>query len=225
MSRLQIQDERIVDAARKVITSLLEDKLFCDHLDNLDMSSVSIKFFEEFLRMTRDHLISNGIRIKHAMPVLLNLIINDLGEQTYINIRKQPCELNGIIFENELVINNPFEKEFHGTVFENTVTINCDVYQGMFSEAEFKSDVILTPSCDKIESNAFYNSSIRRLVIPKTDITFELASWRELAVSASEIVYEGSKEELTNMLLKSPDIRYLKYDISLSLPKFKFLNK
>ena len=64
MSRLQIQDERVVDAACKVITSLLEDKSFCDHLDNLDMSNVSIKFFEEFLRMTRDHLISNGIRIR-----------------------------------------------------------------------------------------------------------------------------------------------------------------
>ena len=225
MSRVQIQDEKVVDAAYEVISSLLKDKSFCDDLDTLDMGSVSLKFFEEFLRMTRDHLISNDIRIKQAMPVLLNLIINDLGEQTYINTRKQPCELNGIVFENELVINNPFEKEFHGTVFENTVTINCDVYQEMFSEAEFKSDVILTPGCNIVEMNAFYNSSIRRLVIPKTDITFELASWRELAISALEIVYEGSKEELTNMLLKSPDIRYLKYDVSLSLPRFKFLNK
>ena len=225
MSRVQLHDEKVVITAYKVINSLLEDKSFCDDLDILDMESISTKFFDEFLRMTRDHLISNGIRIRHAMPVLLNLIINDLGEQTYINIRKQPCELNGIVFENELAINNPFEKEFHGTIFENTVTINCDIYQEMFSEAEFKSDVILTPSCDKIESNAFSNSSIRRLVIPKTDITFELASWRELAMSASEIVYEGSKEELANMLLKSPDLRYLKYDVSLSLPRFKFLNK
>ena len=225
MSRVQLHDEKVVNTAYKVINSLLEDKSFCDDLDILNMESISTKFFDEFLRMTRDHLISNGIRIRHAMPVLLNLIINDLGEQTYINIRKQPCELNGLVSENELVINNPFEKEFHGTIFENTVTINCDIYQEMFSEAEFKSDVILTPSCDKIESNAFSNSSIRKLVIPKTDITFELASWRELAMSASEIVYEGSKEELANMLLKSPDLRYLKYDVSLSLPRFKFLNK
>ena len=225
MSRVQLQDEKVVDAAYKVINKLLEDEFFCNDLDTLNMGGVSIRFFEEFLRMTRDHLISPGIRIKQAMPVLLNLIINDIGEQAYVNTRKQPCELNGIVFENELVINNPFEKEFRSSVFENTVTINCDVYAEMFRDAVFKSDVILTPSCNIVESMAFYNSSIRRLVIPKTDITFELASWRELAVGAPEIVYEGSKEELTNMLLKSPDLRYLKYDVSLSLPRFKFLNK
>ena len=223
MSRVQTQDERVVNAAYKVINSLLENTAFCDYLDDLDMTSVSIKFFEEFLRMTRDHLISSDIRIRHAMPVLLNLIINDLWEQTYINIRKQPCELNGIVIENELVINNPFEKEFHGTIFEQTVTINCDVYQEMFSEAEFKSDVILTPSCNKIESNAFYHSSINRLIIPKTDIIFEHKTWSELIVSASEIIYEGSREELASMLSKSPDLKYDGY--YLSSPKLKFLNK
>ena len=88
MSRVQLHDEKTVDTAYKVINSLLENTAFCDYLDDLDMTSVSIKFFEEFLRMTRDHLISNDIRIRHAMPVLLNLIINDLWEQTYINIRK-----------------------------------------------------------------------------------------------------------------------------------------
>lgn len=223
MSRVQIHDENIVDAAYKVINSLLKDKSFCDDLDTLDMGSISLKFFEEFLRMTRDHIISNGIRIKQAMPVLLNLIINDIGEQTYINIRKQPCELNGIVFENELVINNPFEKEFHGTVFENTVTINCDVYQEMFSEAEFKSNVIFTPSCNEVESNAFYYSSISRLIIPKTDIIFNHNAWSELVANSSEIIYEGSREELANMLSKSP---YLKYQgIYLSSPIFKFLNK
>lgn len=224
MSRIQIQDENVVDAAYNVINSLLKDKSFCDDLDTLDMGSVSLKFFGEFLRMTRDHIISNGIRFKQAMPVLLNLIINDIGEQTYINIRKQPCELNGIVFENELVINNPFEKEFHGTIFENTVTINCDVYQEMFSEAEFKSNVIFTPSCNEVESNAFYNSSISRLIIPKTDIIFNHNTWRELITSgASDIIYEGSREELANMLSKSP---YLKYQgIYLSSPVFKFLNK
>lgn len=223
MSRIQIHDEKVVDAAYKVINSLLKDKSFCEDLDKLDMSSVSLKFFGEFLRMTRDHIISNGIRIKQAMPVLLNLIINDIGEQTYINIRKQPCELNGIVFENELVINNPFEKEFHGTVFENTVTINCDVYQEMFSEAEFKSNVIFTPSCNEVERNAFYYSSISRLIIPKTDIMFNHNAWSELVASSSEIIYEGSREELINMLSKSP---YLKYQgIYLSSPVFKFLNK
>ena len=74
MSRVQTQDERVVNAAYKVINSLLENTAFCDYLDDLDMTSVSIKFFEEFLRMTRDHLISNDIRIRHAMPVLLNII-------------------------------------------------------------------------------------------------------------------------------------------------------
>ena len=223
MSRIQLHDEKVVDAACKVITSLLEDKSFCNHLDNLDMSSVSIKFFEEFLRMTRDHIISQGIRIKQAMPVLLNLIINDIGEQTYINIRKQPCELNGIVFENELVINNPFEKEFHGTIFENIVTINCDVYQEMFSEAEFKSDVILTESCNVVESNAFYNSNIRKLIIPKTDIIFNHNTWFELIASSSEVIYEGSREELADMLSKSPDLKY--QGIYLSSHVFKFLNK
>ena len=225
MSRVQLHDEKVVYTAYKVINSLLEDKSFCDDLDILNMESISTNFFDEFLRMTKDHLISQGTRISQAFPVLINLIINDVGEQTYIDTRKQPCERNGRVFENELVINNPFEREFHNVVFENTVTINCDVYSGMFREADFKSDIILTPSCNIIESNAFSNSSIRRLVIPKTDITFELASWRELAMSASEIVYEGSKEELANMLLKSPDLGYLKYDVSLSLPRFKFLNK
>lgn len=223
MSRVQLHDEKVVNTAYKVVNSLLEDKSFCNDLDTLDIGSVSIKFFEEFLRMTRDHIISNDIRIKHAMPVLLNLIINDIGEQTYINIRKQPCELNGIVFENELVINNPFEKEFHGTIFENTVTINCDVYQEMFSEAEFKSNVIFTPSCNEVESNAFYNSSISRLIIPKTDIMFNHIAWFELVTSSSEIIYEGSREELANMLSKSPDLNY--QGIYLSLPRFKFLNK
>lgn len=223
MSRIQIQNERVVDAAYKVINSLLKDKSFCNDLDTLDMGSISLKFFEEFLRMTRDHLISNGIRIKQAIPVLLNLIINDLGEQTYINTRKQPCELNGIVFENELVINNPFEKEFHGTIFENTVTINCDVYQEMFSEAEFKSNVIFAPSCNEVERNAFYNSSISRLIIPKTDIIFNHIAWFELVTSSSEIIYEGSREELANMLSKSPDLNY--QGIYLSAPVFKFLNK
>ena len=127
------------------------------------------------------------------------------------------------MFENELVINNPFEKEFHGAVFENTVTINCDVYQEMFREAEFKSDVILTESCNVIESNAFYDSSIHRLIIPKTDIIFEHITWSELIVCASEIVYEGSREELASMLLKSPDLK--DEGIYLSSPVFKFLNK
>ena len=124
------------------------------------MESISTKFFDEFLRMTRDHLIGPGTRISQAFPVLINLIINDVGEQTYTDTRKQPCELNGLVFENELVINNPFEREFHDTIFENTVTINCDVYQEMFREADFKSDVILTPSCNIIESNAFEGQKV-----------------------------------------------------------------
>ena len=93
----------------------------------------------------------------------------------------------------------------------------------MFREAEFKSDVIFTPSCNIVENNAFYDSSIRKLVIPKTDIIFEHKTWSELIVSASEIIYEGSREELASMLSKSPDLKYDGY--YLSSPKLKFLNK
>ena len=180
------------------LTELLSNQLFCDSVDSLRIEDTFNLLDEEI----------DSIESAHVYRIFINLLLNEVGEQEFIDTYEQACSFNGIIFDNDLTISRAETYTYRNSSFVGKVTIDCDIEESMFERATFLDDVIITSNCTRIDRDAFSFSKINTIIIPKANIMFNDGdSWYDILDNSKRIVFEGSEQELIDMLQKSPRLK------------------
>ena len=180
------------------LTELLSDQSFCASIDSLRI--------EDAFNLLDKNIVSIGSVSLYR--IFINLLLNEVGEQEFIDTCEQACNFDGIIFDNDLTISRAETYAYRNSAFVGKVTINCDIEESMFERATFLDDVIITSNCTRIDRDAFALSNINTIVIPKANIIFDDGdSWYDILDNSKRIVFEGSEQELIDMLHKSPRLK------------------
>ena len=180
------------------LTELLSDQSFCDSVDSLRI--------EDAFNLLDKKIVSIGS--VSVYRIFVNLLLNEVGEQEFIDTYEQACSFDGIIFDNDLTISTAEAYAYRNSAFVGKVTINCDIEESMFERASFLDDVIITSNCTRIDRDAFSFSKINTIIIPKANIIFNDGdSWYDILDNSKRIVFEGSEQDLIDMLHKSPRLK------------------
>ena len=184
------------------VTELLSNQSFCDSIDSLRTEDA----FDLLDKKISEKGISHGSITLYR--IFIDLLLNEVGEQEFIDTYEQACSFDGIIFDSDLTINRAEAYAYRNSAFVGKVTINCDIEESMFERASFLDDVIITSSCTSIHRDAFAFSKINTIVIPKANIIFNDGdSWYDILDNSKRIVFEGAEKDLINMLHKSPRLK------------------
>ena len=184
------------------LTELLSDQSFCDNIDSLRTEDA----FDLLDKKISEKGISHGSITLYR--IFIDLLLNEVGEQEFIDTYEQACSFDGIIFDSDLTINRAEAYAYRNSAFVGKVTINCDIEESMFERASFLDDVIITCNCTRIDRDAFSFSKINTIIIPKANIIFNDGdSWYDILDNSKRIVFEGSEQELIDMLHKSPRLK------------------
>ena len=180
------------------LSELLSDQAFCDSVDSLRI--------EDAFNLLDKKIVSIGSTTLYR--IFINLLLNEVGEQEFIDAYEQACSFDGIIFDNDLTISRAETYAYRNAAFVGKVTINCDIEESMFERASFLDDVTITSNCTSIHRDAFSFSKINTIIIPKANIIFNDGdSWYDILDNSKRIVFEGSEQELIDMLHKSPRLK------------------
>ena len=180
------------------LTELLSDQSFCDSVDSLRIEDAFNLLDKEI----------DSIESTPVYRIFINLLLNEVGEQEFIDTHEQACSFNGIIFDNDLTISTSEAYAYRNSAFVGKVTINCDIEESMFERASFLDDVVITGNCTSINRDAFSFSKINTIIIPKANIIFNDGdSWYDILDNSKRIVFEGSEQDLIDMLHKSPRLK------------------
>ena len=180
------------------LTELLSNQVFCDSVDSLRIEDAFNLLDKEI----------DSIESAPVYRIFINLLLNEVGEQEFIDTYEQACSFNGIIFDNDLTISRAEAYAYRNSSFVGKVTINCDIEESMFERATFLDDVIITSNCTRIDRDAFSFSKINTIIIPKANIIFnDRDSWYDILDNSKRIVFEGSEQDLIDMLHKSPRLK------------------
>lgn len=184
------------------ITELLSNQAFCDSVDSLRTEDA----FDILDKKISEKGISHGSTTVYR--IFINLLLNEVGEQEFIDTYEQACSFDGIIFDNDLTISTAEAYAYRNAAFVGKVTINCDIEESMFERASFLDDVVITGNCTSINRDAFSFSKINTIIIPKANIIFNDGdSWYDILDNSKRIVFEGSEQDLIDMLHKSPRLK------------------
>ena len=203
MSALKYKiDPEVKKIVYDTLTELLSDQSFCNSIDSLRTEDA----FDILDKKISEKGISHGSITLYR--ILINLLLNEVGEQEFIDTYEQACSFDGIIFDNDLTISTAEAYAYRNSAFVGKVTINCDIEESMFERATFLDDVIITSNCTRIDRDAFSFSKINTIIIPKANIIFNDGdSWYDILDNAKRIVFEGSEQDLIDMLHKSPRLK------------------
>ena len=180
------------------VTELLSDQSFCASIDSLRT--------EDAFNLLDKKIVSIGS--VSVYRIFINLLLNEVGEQEFVDTYEQACSFDGIIFDNDLTISTAEAYAYRNAAFVGKVTINCDIEESMFERASFLDDVIITSNCTRIDRDAFSFSKINTIIIPKANIIFNDGdSWYDILDNSKRIVFEGSEQDLIDMLHKSPRLK------------------
>ena len=184
------------------LTELLSNQSFCDNIDSLRTEDA----FDLLDKKISEKGISHGSITLYR--IFINLLLNEVGEQEFVDTYEQACSFDGIIFDNDLTINRADAYTYRDSAFLGKVTINCDIEESMFERASFLDDVTITSNCTRIDRDAFSFSKINTIIIPKANIIFNDGdSWYDILDNSKRIVFEGSEQDLIDMLHKSPRLK------------------
>lgn len=184
------------------LTELLSNQSFCDNIDSLRIEDA----FNLLDKKLYENNISHGSTTVYR--IFIDMLLNEVGEQEFIDTYEQACSFDGIIFDNDLTISTAEAYAYRNAAFVGKVTINCDIEESMFERASFLDDVIITSNCTSINRDAFALSTINTIIIPKANIIFNDGdSWYDILDNSKRIVFEGSEQDLIDMLHKSPRLK------------------
>ena len=180
------------------ITELLSDQSFCDSIDSLRI--------EDAFNLLDKKIVSIGSTTLYR--IFINLLLNEVGEQEFINTYEQACSFDGIFFNGDLTINTSEAYAYRNAGFLGKVTINCDIEESMFERARFVGNVTITNNCTRIDRDAFSFSEINTIIIPKANIIFNDGdSWYDILDNSESVIFNGSEQDLIDMLHKSPRLK------------------
>ena len=109
------------------LTELLSNQAFCDSVDSLRI--------EDAFNLLDKKIVSIGSTTSYR--IFINLLLNEVGEQEFIDTYEQACSFDGIIFDNDLTISRAGIYAYRNSAFVGEVTINCDIKESMFERATF----------------------------------------------------------------------------------------
>ena len=180
------------------LTELLSNQSFCDSIDSLRI--------EDAFNLLDKKIVSIGS--VSVYRIFINLLLNEVGEQEFVDTYEQACSFDGIIFDNDLTISTAEAYAYRNSAFVGKVTINCDIEESMFERASFLDDVTITSNCTRIDRDAFSFSEINTIIIPKANIIFNDGdSWYDILDNSKNIIFNGSEQDLIDMLHKSPRLK------------------
>ena len=184
------------------MTELLSNQSFCDSVDSLRTEDA----FDLLDKKISENNIPHGSASVYR--IFIDMLLNEVGEQEFIDTHEQACSFDGIIFDNDLIISTAEAYAYRNSAFVGKVTINCDIEESMFERASFLDDVVITGNCTSINRDAFSFSKINTIIIPKANIIFNDGdSWFDILDNSKRIVFEGSEQDLIDMLHKSPRLK------------------
>lgn len=196
------------------LNELLSNQSFCDNIDSLRIEDA----FNLLDKKLYENSISHGSTTVYR--IFIDMLLNEVGEQEFIDTYEQACSFDGIIFDNDLTISTAEAYAYRNSAFVGKVTIDCDIEESMFERASFLDDVIITSNCTRIDRDAFSFSKINTIIIPKANIIFNDGdSWYDILDNSESVIFNGSEQDLTDMLRRSPRLK----DRKLYLEKVDFL--
>ena len=203
MSALKYKVEpEVKKIAYDTLNELFSNQSFCDSIDSLMIENA----FNLLDKKLYENNISHGSTTVYR--IFINLLLNEVGEQEFIDTYEQACSFDGIIFDNDLTVNRAEAHAYRNAAVVGKVTINCDIEESMFERATFLDDVIITSNCTRIDRDAFALSTINTITIPKANIIFtDGDSWYDILDNSKRIVFKGSEQDLIDMLHKSPRLK------------------
>ena len=184
------------------LTELLSNQSFCDSIDSLRTEDA----FDLLDKKIREKGVSLGSITLYR--IFINLLLNEVGEQEFIDAYEQACSFDGIFFNDDLTINTSEAYAYRNAGFLGKVTINCDIEESMFERARFVGNVTITSNCTNIDRDAFSFSEINTIIIPKANIIFNDGdSWYDILDNSESVIFNGSEQDLIDMLHKSPRLK------------------
>lgn len=203
MSALKYKiDPEVKKIVYDTLTELLSNQSFCENVDSLRIEDA----FDLLDKKISEKGISHGSITLYR--IFIDLLLNEVGEQEFIDTYEQACSFDGIIFDNDLTISTAEAYAYRDSSFVGKVTINCAIEESMFERATFLDDAIITSNCTSINRDAFSFSKINTITIPKANIIFNDGdSWYDILDNSKRIVFEGSEQDLIDMLHKSPKLK------------------
>lgn len=229
MSRLDTYIQQSdYDKIQNALEKLLHEESFCNAIDTLNLDAA--------FNTLKESISKKNMFDRIIVDVFLNEIINSLGEQEFIDsvtdLPKTYFNIwNDIIFEDELVITDKCKQKFKGNTFEGRVIIDRDVPENLFSLVTFKKDLLFTETLKHLEEGSFFGCRYNKVFMPKKGVVIESEDFIISLDKAEKIYYEGSQEDFSSMLKKSPLLKKSKSGINMQyyikqiLPKIEFLNK
>ena len=190
---LDLKDYEI-KSAKTLISEYLDDSNFGTYVNDLDLKNIMRYIYD-----------SESPYNDIIFAVLMNMIIEDTGEQFFIdNAKLSNIDglLRDLIFEDDVVFRGEkiTELDYKGARFEGKVTFDCNCFTSAFSGCIFYNDIIFTDNCKWCGS--FKGSIIKgNITIPGGMFSIDITNFRNLFTERT--TYTGTKDEFLALVARS----------------------
>lgn len=206
---LDLKNYEIKDA-ETLISEYLDDSNFETYVNDLDLKNIMRYIYD-----------SESPYNDIIFAVLMNMIIEDTGEQFFIdNAKLSNIDglLRDLIFEDDIVFRGDkiTELDYKGARFEGNVTFDCDCFTSAFGKCIFCDDIVFTDNCKWCGS--FKGSIIKgNITIPGGMFSIDITNFRNLFTEKT--TYTGTKDEFLALVARS-GIPYHMIDQAKKVVKF-----
>ena len=190
---LDLKDYEI-KSAKTLISEYLDDSNFETYVNDLDLKNIMRYIYG-----------SESPYNDIIFAVLMNMIIEDTGEQFFIDNAKL-SNINGLlrdlIFEDNVVFRGEkiTELDYKGARFEGKVTFDCNCFTSSFSLCTFCNDMVFTNNCKWCGSfNVIVSEG--QITIPGGMFSIDISNFRYLFNERT--IYTGTKDEFLALVARS----------------------
>ena len=190
---LDLKNYEIKDA-KTLISEYLDDSNFETYVNDLDLKNIMRYIYD-----------SESPYNDIIFAVLMNMIIEDTGEQFFIdNAKLSNIDglLRDLIFEDDVVFRGEkiTELDYKGARFEGKVTFDCNCFTSAFSGCIFYNDIIFTDNCKWCGS---FKQILTKgdIIIPGGMFSIDISNFRNLFTERT--TYTGTKDEFLALVARS----------------------
>ena len=180
--------------AKTLISEYLDDSNFETYVNDLDLKNI--------MRYVYD---SESPYNDIIFAVLMNMIIEDTGEQFFIdNAKLSNIDglLRDLIFEDDVVFRGEkiTELDYKGAEFEGKVTFDCNCFTSAFGKCIFFNDIVFTNNCKWCGS---FKQVLTKgnITIPGGMFSIDITNFRNLFTEKT--TYTGTKDEFLALVARS----------------------
>ena len=190
---LDLKDYEI-KSSKTLISEYLDDSNFETYVNDLDLKNIMRYIYD-----------SESPYNDIIFAVLMNMIIEDTGEQFFIdNAKLSNIDglLRDLIFEDDVVFRGEkiTELDYKGARFEGKVTFDCNCFTSAFSGCIFYNDIIFTDNCKWCGS---FKQVLTKgnIIIPGGMFSIDISNFRNLFTERT--TYTGTKDEFLALVARS----------------------